>query len=121
MSQTTYEEFLMKVCRLDYPIKIRILEVNIRKNEIKFIVQFPNSPVEKLMTQSISGLMITNTHGNSSDPTGLFKVSSSYKAESIDYDVNKPGEVNWRELYSVTSMDKLLVSEQDYNRYFPKL
>ncbi len=121
MSQTTYEEFLMKVCRLDCLIKIRVLEVNIRKNEIKFMVQFPNSPTEKLMVQSISGLMINNTHGNSPDTTGLFKVSSGYKAESIEYDVNKLYEVDWRKLYSVTSMDVLFVSELDYNRLFPKL
>lgn len=120
MSQTTYEEFLMKVCRLDCPIKIRILEVNIRKNEIKFMVQFPNSPAEKLMTQSISSLMINNIHGNSPEPTGLFKVISSHKTEPIEYDVNKLSEVGWRELYSVTSMDELFVSGLDYNRLFPK-
>lgn len=121
MSQATYQDFLMKVCRLDSPIKIRIVEVNIRKDEIKFMVQIPNSPFEKLMVQSISGLKIVNTHVSSPDTTGMFRVNSSYKDTKIDYDVSKSMErLDWRELYSVTIMDTLLVNEEDYNRLFPK-
>lgn len=120
MSKTTYREFLKYFCKLENPVDIRIVEVDIAGDKIKFMVQLPSSPGGILITQSISSLIIAKTQASSIEPRGLFKVDEDYGDKQFEYNVNNLEKADWKELYSSIIMTHLFIYEEYHDKLFPK-
>lgn len=120
MSKTSLREFLSCFCKLGTPIDVRIVEVDIADDEIKFMVQLPYSPGGMLITRSISDLIITKTQASSIDPRGIFRVNEDYGDELFEYNVKSLEEADWRKLYNSIEMTQLFIYEETYNRLFPE-
>ena len=119
MSKTTYSEFLRCFCKLDNPIDIRIVEVDIESDEIKFMVQLPSSPGGMLITQSISSLIITKTQASSIEPRGLFKVDEVNEDDQLEYNVKSLEKADWKKLYGSIIMTQLFIYEDYHDKLFP--
>ena len=116
----TYEWFLMEFCGLDRLIGIRILNIDIKKQEISYMLKIPNAPGEYFIVQSLKGIRI-DTYVQSEQAAKLV-VKDGFKENTVERNPARGAyeNLNWEDLSGALTLKVLYLSLADYERLFPK-